>query len=305
MKRVLILPAVLLIECLILGSLSPYFWDVQNILDRSRHFVEIGIMSTAMTFIIMSAGIDLSVGSIMGMCGIVFGFSWMYLGESLMLACALALIAGVLAGAFQGWIIAFWNIPPLLVTLAGLALFRGVAFAIAAKDQYVSNFPALFQSLGQGYFGYVPYQLLPFMLIFILMAILFHKHMLGRQAALIGENETAAIFAGIPVNRVKILLYSISGLMAAVAALIYSARVNTVKPDAGQGYELEVITCVVLGGTKITGGSGSVLGTFLGLLILVTLKYGLELAGVSSEWIMLLVGLLLISTAILNERFSA
>jgi rhamnose transport system permease protein len=284
--------------------MSPYFWNPANILDRSRHFVEIGIMATTMTFIIMTAGIDLSVASILAFCGIVFGFSWQYLGENLLLAAFLALLTGTLCGAFQGWIIAWWNIPPLLVTLAGLALFRGMAYAIA-RDQYVSNFPAVYRALGQNYLGDFPFQLIPFILIFLIMAILLQMTILGRQTILIGENETAAIYAGIPVKRVKLLLYSLSGLMSAIAALIYTARVNTAKPDAAEGYELDVITCVVLGGTRITGGSGSIFGTFMGLLILGMLRYGLELAGISSAWITLLVGLLLITTAIINERFSS
>src|SRR5690606_27501193 len=176
-----------------------------------------------------------------------------------------------LCGAFQGWIIAWWNIPPLLVTLAGLALFRGMAYAIA-RDQYVSNFPAVYRALGQNYLGDFPFQLIPFILIFLIMAILLQMTILGRQTILIGENETAAIYAGIPVKRVKLLLYSLSGLMSAIAALIYTARVNTAKPDAAEGYELDVITCVVLGGIRITGGSGSIYGTFMGLLILGVLR---------------------------------
>lgn len=302
MKRIWILPLVLAVECVILGSLSPYFWNAQNMFDRSRHFVEIGIMAAAMTFVILSAGIDLSVGSIMGLSGIAFGFGWQHWGLGLTGAVMLALLTGAVAGGFNGWIVARWNIPPLLVTLAGLALFRGIAFGIA-KDQYVSNFPPLFQALGQSSIGIVPVQLIPLIAVFLLAGFFLGKSVFGRYTALLGENEIAALYAGIPIARVKFLLYTLSGLAASIAGLIYTARVDTAKPDAGEGYELDVIACVVLGGTKITGGKGSILGTFLGLLILGMLRYGLELAGIASVWITFTVGCLLIATAILNERF--
>jgi len=138
--------------------------------------------------------------------------------------------------------------------------------------------------------------------VFILAALFLNRSLFGRHTALLGENETAALFAGIPIAWVKWLLYTLSGLSASIAGLIYTARVNTAKPDAGMGCELDVIACVVLGGTKITGGKGTILGTFLGLLILGMLRYGLELAGIASVWITFTIGLLLIATAILNER---
>lgn len=302
-NRFWILPLLLLIECAFFGWWSPYFLDPQNLMDRSRHFVEIGIMAVAMTFVIANAGIDLSVGSIMGMTGVVTGFAWQMAGIPLPLACVLGLAAGLLAGILNGFVISVFEIPPLLVTLAGLALYRGIAFGIA-KDQTVSNFPESFRWIGQAYFGIVPVQLVALLLIVLIGWWVFHKRILGRYTLLSGENQTAAFMAGISVKKTQLIIYALSGLCAAIAGLIFTARMNTAKPDFGGGYELDVITCVVLGGTKITGGSGSILGTLMGLMLIGLLRYGLDLSGVPSVWVTFSLGVLLIVTAVINEKLS-
>lgn len=303
MKRIWILPLLILIECVVFWWVSPYFLDPQNLFDRSRHFVEIGIMAVAMTFVISNAGIDLSVGSIMGMVGVVTGFAWHFAGIPMPIACMLGLLSGLCAGLFNGYVITAFQIPPLLVTLAGLALYRGIAFGIA-KDQNVSNFPEAYRWLGQGYWGIVPVQLIMMACVMAVGWWLFHKRILGRHTVLSGENVNAAYMAGIPVKRTQMMIYAMSGLCSAIAGIIFCARMNTAKPDFGAGYELDVITCVVLGGTKITGGCGSIMGTLFGLLLIGLLRYGLDLSGVPSVWVMFSLGLLLIVTAVINEKLA-
>ena len=190
------------------------------------------------------------------------------------------------------------------MTLAGLALYRGLAYGIA-KEHTVTDFPAAFQGIGQAYAGVVPVQLFFLAAVFLFMAWLFHRSLFGRHVALLGENEIAARLVGVPIQRIQLILYTLSGGLSALAGLIYTARLNTAKPDACEGYELDVIACVVLGGTRITGGQGSMLGTFMGLMIVGLLRYGLELAGISSVWITFTIGSLLIATAILNEKLAA
>lgn len=283
-----------------MSLLSDKFLTVQNLLDMTRHFVEIGLVALPMTLIIITAGIDLSVGSIVGLCAVILGFAWDRLHFTLESAMGVTLLTGMLAGLGNGALIAGMRIPALIVTLATMAIYRGLADGIS-QARRVSDFPESFFFLGQGYVGPFPAQLVLFALLAALTALALARTGCGRALYALGSNEETAWLSGLPVGRLKLGVYTLSGLLAGLAALVYVSRVSTAKPDAGLGLELDVITAVVLGGTSIAGGEGSILGSVLGLSILSVLRRGLTLANFPMEGQAVLLGGLLIGAVWLDR----
>jgi len=302
------LVVVLAVLSVIMGLSSPYFFDPYNLFDMTRPVTEIGIMACAMTFVIITGGIDLSVASAMAMAGVFMGWAYAAWGLPLWLLIVVAVAVGTAGGAANGLLVAFARIPPLIVTLATWAAFRGVGMAIT-RGQPFSDLPDSMLDLGFKYYfptaqypqGVVPAQFFLLVLVAAVSAVLLHRTTLGRYVYAIGNSETAAEFAAVPVRRVKIAVYAMSGFSAGLAAVILTARSFTAKSEAAEGYELDVIACVVLGGTSIMGGRGSILGTMLGLGIIMVLRRGLGLAGVSGVWQTIFLGVVLILTAVLNE----
>lgn len=284
-----------------MSMLSPWFLSGENLLGMTRHLTEMGILGCGMTFIIMSGGIDLSVGSLVGLAGIVLGYTWQAWG--LFPALVLTIGTGVLGGGLNGALITRLKLPPLIVTLATMALFRGLAMVIS-KAQPVSNFPETFGVIGQGEIANIPIQLPIWILAVGLAFWVLKRSSIGRAIAAIGNNERAAEFSALSVNRITFQLYTAMGVLCAISAIILTSRMSTAKADAGINLELDVITAVVLGGTPIIGGPGSVLGTLLGVLILGVVRNGLSLAGVSSVWQTMLSGVILVTAAVLNSKFS-
>ncbi|MBI4556995.1 MAG: ABC transporter permease [Candidatus Hydrogenedentes bacterium] len=288
----------------------PGFYDWTNVFDRTRHWVAAGLIAIPMTFIIATAGIDLSVGSLVAMSGIVLGLLYRDGHWPIGLAVLAAIGAGMAGGALNGAVISRFGIPPLVATLATMALFSGVATGLS-KGRPIGNLPASLQWLSQGdafvlRFGQGIAAPLPFSLLVLAAAtalgwVLMHRSWVGRFTEFIGENEMAARFAAIPVPRMRLGIYTACGLVCGVASVLYTGLYATARPDAARGLELEVIACVVIGGTRISGGHASVLGSLLGLFIIGMLKYGLQMGGVKSEYLIILVGILLILTAVFNE----
>jgi len=286
------------------------FFDWFNLFERSRYWVVPGMIAVPMTFIIATSGIDLSVGSMVALSGIVLGLLYQNAGLSLAVAGAGAVLAGAGAGAFNGSISSYLRVPPLVVTLATMALFRGIAMGLSKGDP-IRDFPRGFQwisqgdafqiPLGESEYAYVPIPLFGLILIVVIGILILRKTWIGRFTECIGENETAAEFAAINTRRLKFGLYTACGLVCGIASLFQTALYATAKADTAMGLELEVIACVVVGGTRISGGDASVFGTLLGLLIIGILRYGLDMAGVDSENIVIVVGALLIVTAVFNE----
>jgi rhamnose transport system permease protein len=292
-RREVLLLFLLLAEMALMQSLSPLFLTPDNLIEVVRQSAEIGLIALAMTLVIITAGIDLSVGSIVGLSIIMMGMLWEDAGLPLWVAVLLALLTGTLLGGFNGTLITLIGIPPLIVTLATMAGFRGIALGMS-QARSIRNFPEGFLHLGQGYAVGIPVQVW----ILAVAALLFHLALTrtawGRSVFGIGANEAAARLSGVPVNRVKLQVYMLSGFMSALAAVIYAAHVSVAKPDAGLGFELTAITAVVLGGTAISGGEGGVLGTLIALLMVGFLRSGLTLARVPSEAQDMMVGLLLV-----------
>jgi rhamnose transport system permease protein len=300
-SREVVLLAVLIVLMVVMSLLSPLFLTVGNLLNTSRFFVEVGLMALGMTLIIITGGIDLSVGSNLALVSVAVGFSYAA-GLPLPLAIVFGLVVGVGAGLFNGLFITLLDLHPLVVTLGTFALFQGLAYGLS-KAEAVSDFPGWFAYFGQAYFGPVPGQLFIFILAVVVVWLILSRTRFGRYVYAIGNNEEAARFSGVPVRRVKLALYSGIGLLVGMAAVIYTSRVYTARGDSGLGLELDVISAVVLGGASIYGGSGTITGTVLGVLIIATLRNGLVLAGVPSTWQVFVLGVLLLVAVFLNEFF--
>jgi rhamnose transport system substrate-binding protein len=297
-----VLLVVILAECAVFSLTGSNFLGGGNAFEITRLAVEIGLLALALTPIIITGGIDLSVGSMMGLSAVVFGALWRDAGLPVPLALTLALTVGALGGLLNALIITRLNFPPLIVTLGTFSLFRGVAEGLTRGVENYSGFPAGFLFLGQGYVGgLVPTQL------FVLAAAAvgcwwwLQRTAYGRSLYAIGYSAEGARYAGIPVRARLTLIYVLSGLASSLAAIIYVAHLGQAKSDAGTGYELMAITAVVLGGASIFGGRGTVLGTLLGLFGIVILQNGLRLSGQPAELAGILTGVLLVATILLDR----
>jgi rhamnose transport system permease protein len=296
----IVLAVILLISLVVLSTQTDRFLTTGNLLNQGRLMAEVGLVALPMTFIIITAGIDLSVGSIMGLCAILLGYSWQNFGLPLELAIALTLVTGALAGAVNGWFITRIGVPPLIMTLATLALYRGLAEGIS-QARSVRGYPEWFFGLGQGEVLGVPTQLWILVAAILVAAVVLARTTFGRSLYAIGHNELAARFSGIPVDRYKLAIYTLSGLMAGLAGYIFVSRVSTTRSDMGTGLELDVIAAVVLGGTSIFGGTGSILGTVLGVILIQLLKNGLALTGVKGDATIVVIGSVLILSILITN----
>ena len=295
-----ILAVLLVLALFVLAMQSDRFFTVDNLLNQGRLMAEVGLVALAMTFVIVSAGIDLSVGSILGLVAILLGVFWQKLGLALPLAMVLGVVVGAVAGFVNGIIITRFRVPPLIATLATLALYRGLAEGIS-QARSVRGYPDWFFVLGQGEVLGVPTQLWIFLLCAVVAAIILGMSTFGRATYASGANAVAARFSGIPVDRTILLIYTASGLISGLAAVIFVSRVSTTRSDMGTGLELDVITAVVLGGTSIFGGRGTIIGTLLGLVLMQALKNGLALSGVKGDGTIVVIGLILIATIVISN----
>jgi rhamnose transport system substrate-binding protein len=297
------LAAALAAEVAIFAIVAPNFFTRANFFEIVRLNVELGLLAVALTPILITGGIDLSVGAVMGLAAVCFGAAWRDWQLSIPAATGVALTVGALSGGLNALLISRLRLPALIVTLGTFSLFRGVAEGITEAAVNYSGFPPAFLALGQGYIGgVIPAQLPIFLTIIAAYFVLLHRSVIGRALYAIGFSPGGARFAGIPVaNRIG-LVYLLSGFVSSVAAVIYVAHLGQARSDAGNGYELDAITAVVLGGTSVFGGRGTLGGTMLGLAVLSVLKNGLQLAALPTELTGILTGVLLIST-IAFDRF--
>ncbi|MGR3823963.1 MAG: ABC transporter permease [Salipiger marinus] len=294
-----VLALVTLLAILVLSLQSDQFLSVANLLNQGRLMTEVALVALVMTFVIASGGIDLSVGSIMGLSAILLGTFWDGFGLPLPLAMLAVLVVGTLCGLFNGIIIVHFGMPPLIATLGTLALYRGLAEGIS-QARSVRGWPEWFARLGQGDWLGLPVQVWILLAALALAGAILGFTRWGRTVYAIGASETAARFSGLPVDATKLAIYAVSGFASALAALIFVARVSTTRSDMGTGLELDVITAVVLGGTSIFGGRGTILGTALGLILVQVLENGLSLAGVKGDGTIVLIGVVLIATLLVS-----
>ena len=284
-------------QAVLFAALAPNFATLGNVFEVLRFSVELGLLAIALTPIVVTGGIDLSVGSMMGLAAVVFGATFHDLHASVAVAAIAALGAGVAGGALNGLLIARFGIPPLIVTLGTFSLFRGIGEGLTRAAVNYTDFPPRFLALGQGYlWAVVPAQLPILAVAAAGYAMLLHRSVVGRAWRAIGFSPAGARYAGLPVARRIALAYVLSGALASLAAIVYVAHLGQARSDAGTGYELDAITAVVQGGASVFGGRGTIWGTLGGLLVLAVLRNGLQLAALPSELAGVLTGVLLVAT---------
>lgn len=295
---------VLLFELAIFSIAGDNFLTTSNAFEITRLSVEIGLLALALTPVIITGGIDLSVGSMMGLAAVAMGALWRDAHVPMILAMGAALLLGVIGGTLNALLIARLGLPPLIVTLGTFSLFRGIAEGLTRGIENYSGFSDRYLYLGQGYIGgLVPTQLLVLVAAILGFGWWLHRTAFGRSLYAIGYSAAGARYAGISVTRKLFVVYLLSGLAASLSAVIYVAHLGQAKSDAGTGFELMAIAAVVLGGASIFGGRGTILGTVLGLFAIVVLQNGLRLSGQPAELAGILTGVLLLVTIVLN-RFS-
>jgi rhamnose transport system substrate-binding protein len=288
------LAALVVAEIAIFAVMAPNFATGGNAAEVVRLSVEVGLLALALTPIVVSGGIDLSSGALLGLCAVVFGALWRDGGWPVPAAAAAALGVGAAGGALNAWLIARRGLPALMVTLGSLSLFRGAAEGLTGAVENYTGLPPSFLTIGQGYLAGIPAQAPVLVAAAIGYWLLLHRTTRGRSYVAIGWNQSASAHAGVKVSNRLAELYILSGITAGLAAIIYVAHVGQAKADAGVGYELTAVTAVVLGGAAITGGVGSIGGTLLGLAAMVVLQNGLRLAALPAELGGILTGLLLL-----------
>jgi rhamnose transport system permease protein len=297
-----ILAVAIAAEVVIFALIAPNFFTTGNFFEIARLNVELGLLAIALTPILITGGIDLSVGAMMGLSAVCFGAAWQDFQLPIAAAAVVAMAVGAAGGGLNAFLISRLGLPPLIVTLGTFALFRGIAEGVTEAAVSYTGFPASFLHFGQGYlWGVIPVQLPIFLAVLLAYSILLHRSVYGRSFYAIGFSAGAARYSGIPVGRRIGLVYLLAGLLASVAAIIYVAHLGQARSDAGSGYELDAITAVVLGGTSVFGGHGTIGGTVLGLLALSVLKNGLHLAALPSELIGVVTGALLVATIAIDR----
>lgn len=297
-----ILLALLILLLLLASYLDPAFISPSTQLELSTHAFELAVLALPMTFIIISGGIDLSIGAAMALSAVVLGLLFES-GAPMWLAALAALVTGSTAGLINGIFVSFIRVHPLIVTLATMAAFRGLAEGITL-GRPISGFPDSFTQLGDGTVLGLPIPILILTAVSLAATLIRARTVPGFWPYPIGDNERAARYAAIPVDRVKLLLYTAAGSAAALAGIIYAARRNTAKADIGTGIELEVITAVLLGGTSIFGGRGTILGTLLGIVFIHEIHEFVSWHWQHDELILIVVGTILIGSVLLNNLAS-
>ena len=302
---------ILLILAFVAGSIiSPYFLDLDFLLNYTSLFIEVGIMALGMTFIIISANIDLSVASTLALVGAVAGVLFFDLSIPMGLTIALALLLSVGLGALNGLLVTRMRLPALAVTLATLALYRGAAQVLVGDDSRPKLawsrdivFPEWFVGVHRVYIPgtSIPLPLVLFIVLAILLGILLHKTNFGRWVYAVGTNEEAARYAGVPTQRVKLAIFAMMGLLSGIAGLIMVSRLSVARYDHARGWELDVITAVVLGGTDIYGGRGTIFGTVAAFLLIIFLRTGMGVANVKAESQLAVIGTLLIVAILVSN----
>ncbi len=272
---------------------SPYYLGVGNIVNLFQLEIEKIIVALTMTLIIINGEIDLSVASVMGLAACVL--AWLFqLGWPMPLALLVALASGAVAGLFNGFWVAYVGLPSLAVTLAGLIGYRGAA-RILVEDRAIGGYPRWFDDLGQQpLLGPLTLSILIFIVLFVVVAVVLHGSALGRLVYVMGNSLEAARYSGVRTRRVKMILFVASGVVAALAGLLYAARLGSVRGDMAQGFELDVITIVLLGGVSIFGGSGNFLGVGLSVFVILNLRNGMGLANITGNTQTSVIGALLI-----------
>ncbi|MGY0685760.1 ABC transporter permease [Mammaliicoccus sciuri] len=292
----------LILLIVVISIMNSAFLDLSNLLNLLRQVSINGLIAFGMTFVILTGGIDLSVGSILALSS-AFTAILITSGLDPIVALIVGVLGGFLLGVFNGVLVTFGSMAPFIATLATMTIFRGLTLVVTDGNPITNLGDSyMFQLFGKGYFFGIPVPAVTMIIVFIILAIILQKTTFGRHTYAIGGNEVASKISGIKVNRVKILIYGISGLMSALAGEILTSRLNSAQPTAGTSYELDAIAAVVLGGTSLTGGKGRIVGTFIGVLIIGVLNNGLNLLGVSSFYQQVVKGIVILIAVLIDRK---
>ncbi|MEY8355026.1 ABC transporter permease [Lachnospiraceae bacterium 54-53] len=307
-----VLTLILILEIVVFASKNSKFLMPRVLFGSMNDIISICIISLFVTFVMITGGIDIQAGSIVGLSSIILGVAWQDGGVNIWAASLIAMIAAGLCGALSGYFIAYCGVQPMVVTLGGSFLYSGIALLVSnlsATESYkgISGFPDSFLRLSKvKLFGVIPSQVIIFLILAVLAYFLLHKTRYGRQVFLVGVNQSAAEYSGIHTKLIVMSTYVLSGISAAVAGIVLTSYLGTAKSDIGSTLTLPIITAVVLGGTLSTGGKGSVPGTALAAVVIGTLRFGLPLCfKVSQQYLDIPAGLLLLAVvtgrAVLNH----
>jgi len=273
---------------------SPYFLDAWSLSDLTFNFTEKGLIALAMALLIISGEIDLSVAAIVALASTLMGMA-VQAGVGTPGLVLIGILSGLGCGVFNGLLVTRFGLPSIVVTIGTMSLFRGIAFIILG-DQAYKGYPASFAFFGQGYVWWVvSFELVLFLAAALVYGFLLHRTSFGRRIFAIGNNPIAAQYSGVRVGRIKFVLFCLTGLMAGIASVLITSRLGSTRPSIAQGYELEVITMVVLGGVSILGGAGSIMGVVLAAFIMGLVTFGLGLLNVPGIVMSIFIGLLLIT----------
>jgi len=293
----------LIILMAVITIINSNFLTANNLLNLLLQVTSNALIAFGMTFVILTGGIDLSVGSILALSSALTA-GLLGSGMPVTLAILISLIMGCILGMMNGLLISYGKLAPFIVTLATMTIFRGATLVYTNGNPITKGLSDtfLFQFLGQGYIVGIPFPVIIMFIVFIVLYVLLHKTAFGKSVYAIGGNEKAAYISGVKLNKVKIIIYSISGIMASISGLIITSRLSSAQPTAGASYEMDAIAAVVLGGTSLSGGKGRILGTLIGALIIGVLNNGLNIIGVSAFWQQVVKGVVIL-IAVLIDRF--
>lgn len=294
----------LVILVLLITYINDRFLTSYNILNIFRQITYIGLIAFGMTFVVITAGIDLSVGSILSLTGMIMGLLLVN-GQPEYLAIGTALFIGIILGSINGIAISYLKLQPFIVTLATMTMYRGLTMilsnGIPAMD-IIDNAPFL-DYLAQGrLFNIIPIPMIILLFVLVILIIILQNTAFGKSVYAIGGNEEAARLSSIPIRKVKIIVYGLSGLMSAISGVLLSSRLSSAQPMAGYGYELDAIAAVVIGGTSLAGGKGRIFGTFLGVLIIGVLNNGLNIIGVSPFYQQFIKGIVILLAVAIDRK---
>lgn len=282
------------------ARLSDRFATPDNLFNVARQYSELAVVSIGLTMVIVTGGIDISVGSIVGLSSILVGVLAAKMGMNVWLACILAIVGGLTCGLINGLVVTRLRVQPIVATLAMLSAARGLAWILSGARS-LSGFPDSFVGLGQTAIGPIPLSVAIALVLVTIGIVVLRYTALGRQIYAVGASEEAARLSGVNVFRIKLFAYALTGTLCGLGGVIMSARLASSVPDAGMGFEFEAITAVVMGGSSLKGGEGSIIGTIIGVAVMGILRNGLNLIGVPNIWQVLFLGVMLI-LAVLGDN---
>jgi ribose transport system permease protein len=285
--------------CLLLSLLSPYFLTVSNLLNVMEQTSINAVIAVGMTFVILSGGIDLSVGSVLALAGVVLA-SALQSGWPLPLALLVSVTTGAACGLLNGVLVTLGRLPPFIVTLGMMSVARGLAL-LYTEGRPISGFDSGFRLMATGRVAFVPVPVLLTLAVYLVAYVLLNRARFGRYVYAIGGNEEATRLSGVPVRFHKTMVYGLSGFTSGLAAAVLTARLNSAQPIAGIMYELDAIAATVIGGTSLLGGSGTLSGTLIGALIMGVLRNGLNLLGISSFLQQVIIGLVIVGAVLVDS----